>query len=52
MDAAVRAFKSKTLPLLVDTTVLFRPKKGERVGTEIFRGSESVSVSSLFDAPR
>lgn len=28
-EGEVRAFKSKTLPLLVDTTVLFPPKKGK-----------------------
>lgn len=28
-EGAVRAFKSKTPPLLVDTTVLFPPKKAK-----------------------
>lgn len=43
-EAAVRAFKSKTPPLLVDTTVLFPPKKGKGGKREIPRiGSLVVS---------
>lgn len=54
-EGEVRAFKSKTLPLLVDTTVLFPPKKGKgrrkrKISLRIFSLSFDTSIS-VYSAP-
>jgi len=54
-EGEVRAFKSKTPPLLVDTTVLFPPKKGKgrrkrKISLRIFSLSFDTSIS-VYSAP-